>query len=469
MSCEPFDQNQTKMQGRKSVESQRSKFVRPHRSLSLGPCRTLGFGFTPLLLCLNIFLVGVTVTSSYVSAIAQEAEDTIRIKTRVVFLDALVKDKKTNLPVSNLVQENFQVLDNGKPRNLAYFTKEGQARKPLALILIMDLREDGAGRFLKRPEIIKSMESELAKLPNGDEVAIMAMDFSEDEKRFWVTDFTNDRSGIAAALARIQAICLEHEDPPDEGDEPKSNKANATPAQDENQTTQQASEEANDVVSTEVITGKNGATVTRSVRRDGRVDVKRVSKDGKVTIQLDDIYDMATAIKDAARKAQLDRPNSQTSVVWVSDGIAPIFFEDRDASEQALIRDNVIFNSLTVELRTLFKFLMPIGKPLAGWMGVSLYGSAKYLAQRSGGEAIKVNRTKDYGVGLAQIIGNLTARYSLGFALAEDEIDDGRMHALEVRVNAKDEKGRNRKLLVSSRQGYYMSSVAPKEAAARAQ
>jgi hypothetical protein len=313
------------------------------------------------------------------------------------------------------------------------------------------------------------MESELAKLPNGDEVAIMAMDFSEDEKRFWVTDFTNDRSGIAAALARIQAICLEHEDPPDEGDEPKSNKANATPAQDENQTTQQASEEANDVVSTEVITGKNGATVTRSVRRDGRVDVKRVSKDGKVTIQLDDIYDMATAIKDAARKAQLDRPNSQTSVVWVSDGIAPIFFEDRDASEQALIRDNVIFNSLTVELRTLFKFLMPIGKPLAGWMGVSLYGSAKYLAQRSGGEAIKVNRTKDYGVGLAQIIGNLTARYSLGFALAEDEIDDGRMHALEVRVNAKDEKGRNRKLLVSTRQGYYMSSVAPKEAAARAQ
>jgi len=173
---------------------------------------------------------------------------------------------------------------------------------------------------------------------------------------------------------------------------------------------------------------------------------------------------MASAIRDAARKAQEVRPNSQASLVWISDGIAPIFFEDREASEQALIRDNIIFNSLTVELRTLFKFLMPIGKPIAGWMGVSLYGSAKYLAQRSGGDAVKVSQTKDYGAGLAEIIGNLTARYSLGFALAENEIDDGRMHALEVRVNAKDEKGRNRKLLISSRQGYYMSSLAPKDA-----
>ena len=71
---------------------------------------------------------------------AQEVEDTIKIKTRVVFLDALVKDKKTNLPISNLAPDNFQVLDEGKPRSITYFTREGQARKPLALILILNLR-----------------------------------------------------------------------------------------------------------------------------------------------------------------------------------------------------------------------------------------------------------------------------------------------------------------------------------------
>src|SRR5215211_1623269 len=118
------------------------------------------------------------------SVSAQEVEDTIKIKTRVVFLDALVKDKKTSLPISNLTSDNFAVLDDGKPRNITYFTREGQARKPLALVLILDLREDGAGRFLKRTEILKAMAEELAKLPPNDEVAIMAMDMNnEDEER----------------------------------------------------------------------------------------------------------------------------------------------------------------------------------------------------------------------------------------------------------------------------------------------
>ena len=393
---------------------------------------------------------------AFVSINAQEVEDTIKIKTRVVFLDALVKDKKTNLPISNLAPENFEVLDDGKPRDISYFTREGQARKPLALILILDLREDGAGRFLRRPEILKSMEDELAKLPPGDEVAIMAMDLGEDEIRFWLTEFTNDRAKLASALARVPALCGPNNGPPPEGVEKITHKTEGEGKPD-------------DIIQTETIRGRNGGTVTRETRRDGSVKVTRVNKDGKVTIDLGDVYDMVAAVRDATQKAEGLRPNSHVSIVWVSDGIAPIFYEERDATEQLLIHNNVIFNSLTVELRTLFKFLMPIGKPIAGWLGMSLYGSAKYLAQRSGGEAVKVSRVKDYGTGLSQIIGNLTARYSLGFALAEAEVDDGRMHTLEVRVKAKDEKGKKRKLQVSSRQGYYMSSTMPKDAAAKAQ
>ena len=117
----------------------------------------------------------------------------------------------------------------------------------------------------------------------------------------------------------------------------------------------------------------------------------------------------------------------------------------------------MLFRSLTVDLRTLFKFLLPVGKPVAGWMGLSIYGTAKRLAQSSGGEAVRVSRVSDYGSGLSKVIGNLTARYSLGFALAEDEKDDGRLHSLEVRVKAEDAKGKTRKLNVSSRQGYYLT------------
>jgi len=395
----------------------------------------------------RLLLLIVLAAISFVSIHAQEVEDTIKIKTRVVFLDALVKDKKTNLPISNLTTENFEVLDDGKARNISYFTREGQARKPLALILILDLRDDGAGRFLKQTEILKAMESELAKLPPGDEVAIMAMDIAEDEQRLWLTDFTNDRAQLAAALARVPAMCG-----PDNGPAPEGVERVAQTSAGEGK--------PDDIIETETIRGRNGGTVMRETRRDGSVNVKRVNKKGNVTVDLGDVYDMAAAVRDATRKAEQVRPNSQPSIVWISDGIAPIFFEDRDATEQILIRDNVIFNSLTVELRTLFKFLMPVAKPIGGWLGMSIYGSAKHLAQRSGGEAVKVGRAKDYGTGLSRIIGNLTARYSLGFALAESEVDDGRMHTLEVRVKAKDEKGKTRKLQVSSRQGYYMSSTA---------
>ena len=392
----------------------------------------------------SFVLLGIIALLAPVSVRAQEVEDTIRIKTRVVFLDALVKDKKTSLPISNLTQENFEVLDDGKPRPISYFTREGQARKPLALIMVLDLREDGAGRFLKQPEILKSMENELAKLPPGDEVAIMAMNIGEDEQAIWLSEFTNDRTKIVAALTRVQQIC--------------ENPGAALPEAAAQKPAENAEPLANpkEVVSTETITGRN-ATITRTTMRDGSVSVKRVSKDGKTTVDIGEIYDLSAAVRDATRKAQTLRPNSQLSLVWVSDGIMPIFFEDRDATEEIIIRDNVIFNALTVELRTLFKFLLPIGKPIAGWVGLSIYGTAKHLAQRSGGEAVKVGRVKDYGSGLSRIIGNLTARYSLGFTLAENETDDGRMHQLEVRVKAQDEKGKKRKLQVVSRQGYYMA------------
>src|SRR5688572_15738032 len=184
---------------------------------------------------------------------AQEVEDTIKIKTRVVFLDALVKDKKTSRPISNLTTENFEVLDDGKPRNISYFTREGQARKPLALVLILDLREDGAGRYMKRPEILKAMEDELAKLPPGDEVAILVLDLFEDNERLWLTDFTNERSKLAAALGRVPALCDSNDPTPIE----------RTTTQN---TTDQSGGKPEDIVQTETIRGRNGSTVTRETR-----------------------------------------------------------------------------------------------------------------------------------------------------------------------------------------------------------
>ena len=423
------------------------------------------------IICLSLLLT--LVVSSL--AAAQEVADTIRIRTRVVFMDALVKDKKTGTPISDLKPENFELFDDGQPRTISYFTREGQARKPLALVLILDLRDDGAGRFLKREEIRRALVDELANLPPGDEVAILVINLNSVDdktavirngKALWLTEFTRDRGQLETALARIPALVAPapeaaqtdaaKKDSANQNQSSASVSVTSDPGKDKETEAAQAKTKADEVLETETIKGKNGAVITRTTKKDGTVSVRRVSSNGKVNIQLDNIYDMAGATRDATKLAADKRPDHQAAIVWLSDGIAPIFYEDREATERILVRENAIFNSLTVDMRTLYKFLLPLGQPLIGWTGISLAGGAKRLAQQSGGEAVRVSRTSDYGAGLAKIIGNLTARYSLGFALNEQEKDDGHMHELSLRVKAIDGKGKQRKLEVSSRRGYFL-------------
>jgi hypothetical protein len=66
---------------------------------------------------------------------AREQDEVVRVNTRAVFIDTLVKDKRMGLPVTGLRPDNFKVLDNGRPRVLTYFTREGDVRRPLALVL----------------------------------------------------------------------------------------------------------------------------------------------------------------------------------------------------------------------------------------------------------------------------------------------------------------------------------------------
>ena len=419
-------------------------------------------------------------------ATAQEVSDTVRVHTRVVFMDALVKDKRTGVPISDLKPENFEVFDDGKLRPISYFTRGGEARKPLAMVLILDLREDGAGRFLKRPEILEVMAAELAKLSPEDEVAIMAVNFDEDETRMMLTDFTSDRNQIAAALKKVPALMVSEEeniraminasgtDTPasdDNSDRIKGDKTEANmgaaPSQLEVNKAAENPGSNQNVLSVETYKDpKSGATITRTIMKDGTVATRRVSKTGKAAVATGEEYSLYAAAREVSKIATVQRPNSRAAIVWVTDGIIPIIIEDRNATADLLVRSNVTFNSLTVSMRSLYRFLLPFAKPVGNWIGMSFSGSAKYLAKQSGGEAVQVSRTSDYARGLSKIIGNLTVRYSLGFTLAEEEKDDGRLHNLEIRVKAPDSKGKLRKLEVNSRRGYYMTTAMDKEVTA---
>ncbi|MBA3354350.1 MAG: VWA domain-containing protein [Pyrinomonadaceae bacterium] len=421
---------------------------------------------------------------------AQEVADTIRVNTRVVFMDALVKDKRTGVPISDLKPENFEVFDDGKLRPISYFTREGEARKPLALVLILDLRDDGAGRFLRRPEVLETIAGELTKLSPEDEVAIMAVNFDEDRSRKMLTDFTRDRNQIAAALKQVPALMVSEDeriraminasgkDTPASDDTSDRIRGDRTEADmgavrsqlELNKPAENPASNQNILAVETYKDPRTGVTIIRTIMKDGTVAARRESKTGKVNVATGEEYSLYAAAREISAIATVHRPNSRAAIVWVTDGIIPIIVEDRNATADLLIRSNVTFNSLTVSMRTLYKFLLPFAKPVGNWIGMSFSGSAKYLAKQSGGEAVQVSRTGDYARGLSKIIGNLTARYSLGFTLTEEERDDGRLHNLEIRVKAPDAKGKQRKLEVNSRRGYSMTTATEKEAtASRAQ
>lgn len=461
-------------------------------------------------------------------AIAQDAaqDEVVKVRTRVVFLDALVTDKKTKSFAAGLTPENFEVLADGQLRPVSYFTREGDKnRRPLALALVFDLERLGAGRYMRRTEILEAMAAELSKLPPEDEVAVIVLDPNGvDDRREWLTPFTRNRAQVASAMAIVPTLVGEgaggdgDDDegaPAQEAAERRAQKEGAgtngatpeAPVEGTAQSSEGAAkeieqtakenekreekkkkgisitistdngvkadssgpgrdgfkDEQDEDVEIDYIKDKKGNTIKRIAKPDGTLLLERTNKDGSTTTDYQEPFDLTAAALEITRRVAVERPNSQPAFVYITDGIAPVFYTQRDYVESKLLKSNVIFSALVTDMKTGFKFAMPILRPLGNLAGISISGSAQHLAKATGGESVRVRRPADYANGLSKIIGNLNSRYSLGFTIAETETDDGQMHPLEVRVRAKDAKGKERKLEVKARRGYYMPSDASKK------
>jgi hypothetical protein len=143
-------------------------------------------------------------------AVAQNADaDTLRVRTRVVSVDTLILDKKTGVPVNDLTRENFEVLADGKRRSLAYFQHGtiGQ-RRPLALMLVVDLVVGGAENALRRSQILDALTNACKKLATDDEVAVVATLGGSKAPLKMLTGFTRDRDKISQALASVPQLPL---------------------------------------------------------------------------------------------------------------------------------------------------------------------------------------------------------------------------------------------------------------------
>lgn len=341
-----------------------------------------------------LFLLGlVALLCSPVPNRAQDPnEEIVRVRTRVVFVDSLVKDKKTGAPVAELTRENFEVLADGKPRTLSYFSRAGEGRRrPLALLLVLDLVARDTGEYLRRAEVLESVGRALKKLSPEDEVAIVASLGGPGAPLKTVTDFTRDRTKMMEALTKVRNLPLP---------QPRF-----------------YSEELDNV--------SQLAERAARERPDSQIIVLPTTM----------IFAPATISQRDKIAARLIRANVFYSPLISDPGTVTMRMHKVPGKYPAPP--------------------LPILDGLARLGGQDSH-TPRYLAQQTGGEATRIHQPEDYVVALEKLIASLAARYNLGFTLKESEQDDGRMHKVEVRAIARDSKGKKRKLVVSARRGYYL-------------
>ena len=140
---------------------------------------------------MRLFLTSVLVASAALAGLARQP--TFRSSTSIVSVPTTVTDSQGRL-VPNLEQEDFTVLDNGKPQEVTFFQNETQ---PFTVVVMLDFSA--------------SMTANLDLLKRGTEQFILRMlpqdkgqvgAFS-DKIQFSGT-FTNDRDDLVGALSDLQ-------------------------------------------------------------------------------------------------------------------------------------------------------------------------------------------------------------------------------------------------------------------------
>jgi hypothetical protein len=149
-------------------------------------------------------------------------------------------------------------------------------------------------------------------------------------------------------------------------------------------------------------------------------------------------------------------PKSQFIVVGLHDDLFDLRKGEREGTIERALRSGIIFNGMVFTKSAVTKFFLgTVNKIFMSPRGLSVH-AADYMAERTGGEVARVGKPDDLASALERFIKSLMARYSIGFTLGVDEKDGGQMHKLEVKVKAIDSRGKERKLIVSARRGYYM-------------
>lgn len=336
--------------------------------------------------------------------VAQDGpEPVFRTSTRLVQVDVVVKSK--NVPAAGLAKADFQILDNGKPQQIAVFSVrnaqvERPAFQPLAQGIVTN-RPPSAG-----PEPVSAtvvlMDAQNTYPEDQGYARVQALKYLDRASR---------RETVAVyALDTTLKVLQEFTD-----DRAKLRKA---------------VEGYHMTQSLNMQDGQNGLLAGLTGNGPNAMRAANFQRQADIT---------TAAFATIAR--HLEGLPGRKKLIWISAGLPLTFTQE---NERALVTMTE-FTNLSPKLFEPMKLLndanvaihpidprgvmTPLGG--AGLMDPNL-ASLNQLAQRTGGKAFYGDNALDIGMEEAFTDTDLT--YTLGF-YPTDEGTDGRVHALSVKVN----------------------------------
>ena len=124
---------------------------------------------------------------------AETAAATIRVKVRMVQVDAVVRDRSGRM-IDNLTADDFRVYEDGMLQEVQSFSHD---ELPLAVALVID-RSGSVGPYIS--ELRRVATRALDQLKQGDEVSLFS--FADTVNR--LEDLTTNRQRIVDAIDRIR-------------------------------------------------------------------------------------------------------------------------------------------------------------------------------------------------------------------------------------------------------------------------
>jgi VWFA-related protein len=126
---------------------------------------------------------------------SQQQGPVIRTQVNLVNLFVTVRDKSKRI-VTDLKQDDFKVLEDNQPQQIAFFSKE--VTLPITLAMLLDT--SGSEQYML-PSIQDAGERFIERvLRKGDEALVMSFDSDVD----LLSDFTDDRGQIDRAIRKAR-------------------------------------------------------------------------------------------------------------------------------------------------------------------------------------------------------------------------------------------------------------------------